>query len=172
MSKSGTAEKKVPSTMLKSKLELDERILLRDGKPIKADREEIEGLDPGIRNLVRVLEVMGFEKVFSCEGHLLSSYEPVAKQPFPWINIQDYYSSDDNVRKLEELVDAFNITSKIKWFAGKLHPGLGSVRVREEAKNFEELGRMQKSAEELALFLYNNQDTAILWRPRKTDPFH
>lgn len=133
------------------------------GRPIEADSrkyvDEPGGapLDPGIAPLVRTLQAvsMGFRTAGSGEGNL---YEGMRHYPWVKIRIDQPLGRD----ALEEIVDGFNATSKVRWMLGASLAFNGEVAVLRPLTDssifsisLDEFRRLQASAMDFAGFVYD-----------------
>lgn len=98
-------------------------------------------VDEGIKNLVRAIRSLGISTHASCEGHMSHGH------PNPWINaiiIGD--------KKFYNMIEEYNKTSNVKWKIDGYF-----LMTFKKARNEEELKELQKNADNLALFLFNNR---------------
>ena len=137
-----------------------------------------DDIESGIQNLVRALQVIGLIDSYSssCEGHV----NGVRQRDHPWIAymrfIQGVEAETSLVRHkvLEYLVKEYNKKSVVKWFAGKYLADIHmiapekcknkkielSVGVSSKVSN-DELKLMQESADELALYIFENTQEVL-----------
>ena len=111
-------------------------------------------VDHKVKELVRVVQGLGFETSGSCEGHM------EREMSFPWVNL---VCSESETNRIRSMLDAFNHNSLIRWKVENI--GLTQVsplRCIEpdiNSKNTTDLTELQRSSTELAIFLYNNYYT-------------
>lgn len=111
--------------------------------------EAVPGLpkpDKGIVRLVKVLYVLGYRTIGSCEGHLSHG-----KHPYPWVSIYGLVSEGPIKESVEKMLDDYNQRNSLKWTVGS-----SAIRPEKEAKTPEELTKFQADATELAFFLFEN----------------
>ena len=113
----------------------------------------VEGpIDPGITDLVRVLNPLGVKTAGSCEGHLDGR-----RHPFPWVSFRDPFGNwSAPIQQL--VVDPFNLTSEIPWTASA-----EMIRPVFKAQDESELDAFQQSAQAFAnrLFTFFLEDRRI-----------
>ena len=108
-------------------------------------RRGVEGfIDPGITDLVRVINPLGLRTQGSCEGHLDGR-----RHPFPWVTVYGMaVSSEMRLDIQERLLNGFNKKSNVQWVAAS------SIEPAVPATNEVELREMQRSAQELAEHIF------------------
>ena len=108
-------------------------------------KRAVEGpIDPGITDLVRVVNPLGLRTQGSCEGHLDGR-----RHPFPWITVYGMAVSQEMRKGVQtKLLDRFNKTSKVQWVAAS------TIEPAVPATNEVELREMQRSAQELAEHIF------------------
>lgn len=112
---------------------------------LRGGRGDYIFLDPKIKDLVKVVNALGYRTLGSCGGHIDGT-----TNPYPWITVLSLRTS----RQLAAYVGLFNRSSEIKWTAGDIFPYKGKERPYR-AKTEEELLQMQQSAQNLVEFLFN-----------------
>ena len=103
-----------------------------------------ESFDSAVSDLIRILTAMGIETEGSCAAHIENGEWQFPWQ-YPWVSVWQLYTNS----VLPPLLDAFNAQSDISWIVAG-HLLCPDVIAHSE----EELENLQRSAGELAQFLF------------------
>lgn len=113
-----------------------------------------ENIDEKIQDLVRALNGLGLKTMESCEGHLDRLHTlPLPRvrvwPPFPFM-YKDVADVGLLFERLKIGIEEYNLLSEVKWVHER-----DSIRPFAMASNEQELAVLQKSASQLALFLFD-----------------
>lgn len=106
--------------------------------------------DQGITNLVKAIRSLGHLTMGSCEGGLEGSHHI---DSFPWVTVYGVGFEDVVThQQITDILERFNKKGGVQWTTD-----WSTVRPEKVASNRTELKRLQASADELAMFIFDEQ---------------